>query len=219
MGAARLGPCEPHQLVPSRMAPEPAREEQGLGCVCWGRGVLDGRVPANLYPSARAWGRLAQAARTCRAPLAGPPGPCLAAPILRPALRAGPARASPDLAQSSAPTPGAGPGRPSSTVFPSFHREKFLAARLHSKLPRPQVRALTRSPNLPRGPAGGELVRVGRSRAGKGGPRGPRPTGSTSSIFSSLSLATGWGTDGRGDQGDRCRVDAPWTRKGAVRRK
>ena len=137
---------------------------------------------------------------------------------LRPS--SGPARAAPDLAQSSALTPGAGPGRPSSTVFPSFHREKFLAARLHSpKLPRPQVRALTRSQTLPRGPAGGELVRVGRSRAGKGGPRGPRPTGSTSSIFSSLSLATGWGTDGRGDQGDRCRVDAPWTRKGAVRRK
>ena len=100
MGAARLGPCEPHQLVPSRMAPEPAREEQGLGCVCWGRGVLDGRVSANLSPSARAWGRLAQAARTCRAPLAGPPGPCRLRPSSGPPsaqARPGPPRTSPSL--------------------------------------------------------------------------------------------------------------------------
>ena len=78
-------------------------------------------------------------------PARGPSRALPSAPILRPALRAGPARASPDLAQSSAPTPGAGPGRPSSTVFPSFHREKFLAARLHSKLPGP-VRRCARSP-------------------------------------------------------------------------
>lgn len=146
--------------------------------------MLDGRVPANLSPSSRAWGRLAQPARTCRTPRAGPPGPCRAAPLLRPALRAGLVPAAADLAQSSAPTPGPRPGRPSSTVFLSFHRKQLLAARLHSpKLPRPQVRALTRSPTLSRGPAGGELVRVGRSQAGKGGPSGPRLTGSTSSIL------------------------------------
>lgn len=163
------------------MAPEAAREEQGLGCVC-GRAVLHGCVPANLSPSARAWGRLAQAARTCRAPLASPPGPCRPAPLLRTALRAGPAPAALDLAQSSAPTPGAGPGRPSSTVFLSFHRQQLLAARPPSpKLPSPQVRALTRGPTLHRGPAGGELVRVGRwqgaSQAGKGGLRGHGPLG------------------------------------------
>ena len=41
------------------------------------------------------------------------------------------------------------------------------------------MRALTRGPTLPRGPAGGELVRVGRgqgeSQAGKGGLRGHGP--------------------------------------------
>lgn len=73
-------------MVPSRMAPKPAAEEQEQRGVCWGE-VLDGRVPANLSPSSRAWGRLAQPARTCHTPRAGPPGPCRAAPLLRPGRR------------------------------------------------------------------------------------------------------------------------------------